>query len=656
MDDIKYIISYIVEKCLQWLYATRKKRFGHRIIVGIILLVLLVLSLALILYILEAFLLYNCIGNNGADFARILSVVVSTVILIILLNWGTGQDNYSEVLLSYYYLISKRKRYQYNWIKIIVILFVIVFLISTLCQEIDIIAQALKFNLPETIIIGFVIISLFIYIPLTECVIDEVKFYRVKSIASIVQFLILLVIYITSMMDMSSDDVGNIYDIMIFAIGQIAFAESAISNYKSMYKKLKEEKKDEVEKYLEFHKVLEELFPLVHKELQKTEIDGNLLYYWKGKSSEKPILLMSHQDVVPAEGEWIHAPFSGDIADGKVWGRGTADTKCTVMAFLEAVEELLAEGFVPPTDVYLASSCTEEWAGDGAPKLVKELQRRGIRLFLLCDEGGAIITEPVGGIPGNFAMVGVFEKGKADVKFTAKSNGGHASAPSKGTPIARLCAFVNEVEKHSPFQKKMLPEVSAMFTSLAPYASFGLKLVLGNMWLFKPLLKAVLPKISAQAGAMLQTTIAFTMQSGSDAYNVIPQEATLGANMRFIPHQGEKESLEIIRNLASKYGLETEIIHSNDYTKPVDIHGEGYRLMEQVIAQTFPGLPSSPYVMTGATDAQFYSPVCDNCIRFAPVVYGPEQMKGMHGLNECMEYNCLPGAVQFYKNLICAEK
>jgi len=251
MDDIKYIISYIVEKSLQWLYATRKKQFGHRIIVGIILLVLLVLGLALILYILEAFLLYNCIGNNGADFARILSVVVSTVILIILLNWGTGQDNYSEVLLSYYYLISKRKRYQYNWIKIIVILFVIVFLISTLCQEIDIIAQALKFNLPETLIIGFVIISLFIYIPLTECVIDEVNFYRVKSIASIVQFLILLVIYITSMMDMSSDDVGNIYDIMIFAIGQIAFAESAISNYKSMYKKLKEEKKDEVEKYLE---------------------------------------------------------------------------------------------------------------------------------------------------------------------------------------------------------------------------------------------------------------------------------------------------------------------------------------------------------------------------------------------------------------------
>ena len=412
----------------------------------------------------------------------------------------------------------------------------------------------------------------------------------------------------------------------------------------------------EEEKFLGFHKVLEELFPLVHEELERTVIDGNLLYYWKGKSSEKPILLMSHQDVVPAEGEWLHEPFSGDIADGKVWGRGASDTKCSVMAFFEAVEELLREGYTPECDVYLASSCTEEWAGDGAPKIVEELKRRGVELFIVCDEGGGIISEPIGGIKGNFAMVGVFEKGKADVKFTARSTGGHASAPAKNTPIARLAAFVNEVETHTPFKRKFLPEVSAMFARLAPYAPFGLKLVMGNLWLFAPIMKPVLGKISAQAGAMLQTTIAFTMQSGSDAYNVLPQEATLGANMRFIPHQGEKESLEIIKALAAKHGLETEIVHSNDYTEPVDINGEAFKLVEKVIGETFPGLPVSPYVMTGATDAQFYQPICPSCIRFAPVIYGPEQMKGMHGLNENIEYNCLPGAVSFYQNLIKAQK
>ena len=412
----------------------------------------------------------------------------------------------------------------------------------------------------------------------------------------------------------------------------------------------------EEEKFLGFHKVLEELFPLVHEKLERTVIDGNLLYYWKGKSSEKPILLMSHQDVVPAEGEWLHEPFSWDIADGKVWGRGASDTKCSVMAFFEAVEELLREGYTPECDVYLASSCTEEWAGDGAPKIVEELKRRGVELFIVCDEGGGIISEPIGGIKGNFAMVGVFEKGKADVKFTARSTGGHASAPAKNTPIARLAAFVNEVETHTPFKRKFLPEVSAMFARLAPYAPFGLKLVMGNLWLFAPIMKPVLGRISAQAGAMLQTTIAFTMQSGSDAYNVLPQEATLGANMRFIPHQGEKESLEIIKALAAKHGLETEIVHSNDYTEPVDINGEAFKLVEKVIGETFPGLPVSPYVMTGATDAQFYQPICPSCIRFAPVIYGPEQMKGMHGLNENIEYNCLPGAVSFYQNLIKAQK
>ena len=194
----------------------------------------------------------------------------------------------------------------------------------------------------------------------------------------------------------------------------------------------------EPERFERFHAQLAQLFPLVHEKLERTVIDGNLLFYWRGKAHDRPIVLMSHQDVVPAEGTWSHAPFSGDIADGKVWGRGASDTKASLMAFFQAVEELLAAGYEPANDVYLSSSCTEEWAGDGAPKLVAELKRRGVRPFLVCDEGGGIITEPIGGIPGNFAMVGVFEKGKADVKFTAKSTGGHASAPGRHTPIARL--------------------------------------------------------------------------------------------------------------------------------------------------------------------------------------------------------------------------
>ena len=404
-----------------------------------------------------------------------------------------------------------------------------------------------------------------------------------------------------------------------------------------------------------FHRVLRELFPLVHEKLEVTDIDGNLLYYWRGRSREKPILLMSHQDVVPAGGEWKHPPFSGTIEDGKVWGRGTADTKCSVMAFLQAVEELLREGYTPDCDVYLSSSCTEAWGGDGCPKLVEEIRRRGVELFLVMDEGGGIIREPIGGIPGNFAMMGVFEKGCADVTFTARGKGGHASAPPKNAPIDRLSAFVKDVNGY-PFKRKLLPEVSAMFTRLAPYGSFPLKLVLGNLWLFGPVLKLALPAISPTAAAMLRTTVAFTMSSGSEAFNVLPRSATVGANIRLIPHQGLEKTLSILEKLAKKHDLEMTVVSSNDYTEPVDIQGEAFRAVEAAIAATFPGLPAVPYVMTGATDARFYQAICPSCVRFAPVIYGPEQMAGMHAPNENIEYNCLPGAVRLYKNLIKGQK
>ncbi len=413
----------------------------------------------------------------------------------------------------------------------------------------------------------------------------------------------------------------------------------------------------EVEKFRGFHKVLEELFPTVFAACEKVDIDGNLLLKWPGKSSENPILLMSHMDVVPAEGQWTHEPFSGDIADGLVWGRGAGDTKCSVMAFYQAVEELLAQGYVPSCDVYLASSCTEEIGGDGAPKLAAWLKEHGIHLAMLCDEGGGIINDPIPGVPGNFAMIGVFEKGYGDVKFVARSSGGHASAPGKNTPIPRLAGFISQVEKHNPFRVEFSQQVEAMFTRLAPYASsFGLRLVMSNLWLFKPVLKKVMPAISAQAAAMLQTTIAFTMQQGSDGYNVLPQEASICANLRFIPHQGTDESLAILEELAKKHGLEMEVLYRGYPSPAVDINGAPFKLTERTIHEIFPGIGVSPYVVTGGTDARFYKDVCDHCIRFSPMVYGPKQMAGMHGLDETIACNALQGAVDYYKAIIRAQE
>lgn len=406
-------------------------------------------------------------------------------------------------------------------------------------------------------------------------------------------------------------------------------------------------------KFYEFHEILEELFPNVHKTCEKHVFHGSLLYKWSGKSSQNPILLMSHQDVVEAGGTWEHEPFSGDIdADGKVWGRGTVDTKGSLFCIFTAIEELIEEGYEPEVDVYIGSSCTEEWSGDGAPETVAYLKEQGIELALVLDEGGMIIEEPIAGVKGTYGMVGVVEKGYGDVKFTARSNGGHASAPKKNSPLVRLGKFMVDAEKHSPFVNKFSPTMEEMFRRCAPNMDFGMKVIFANMWLFKPLLEKVLPSINAAAGAMLHTTLAFTTAKGSDGLNVLPQEAYVTGNMRFSHHQANEESIAAIRERAKKYDIETEVICQHAPCPIVEYHSEAFKMVEETAKEMYPGIGICPYIMTGGTDARFYSGISKNCIRFAPLYINGQQYGSIHGLNENIYQGTLPMGVDFYKGII----
>ena len=112
-------------------------------------------------------------------------------------------------------------------------------------------------------------------------------------------------------------------------------------------------------KFDAFHEYLKETYPLVHKHLTLEHTgQAGLLYHWKGtgKSGAAPLLLMAHQDVVP-EGDlekWTYPPYSGTIADGKIWGRGSSDCKSNLIRQLEAVEALLEKGYEPDYDLYLS--------------------------------------------------------------------------------------------------------------------------------------------------------------------------------------------------------------------------------------------------------------------------------------------------------------
>ena len=408
---------------------------------------------------------------------------------------------------------------------------------------------------------------------------------------------------------------------------------------------------EDLSEFYKLHAVMEEQFPLLHKNLEKEVFSGNLLYRWKGQdASKKPILLMGHQDVVPASNEgWRVDAYSGAVINGNLYGRGCLDCKSTMYVELQAVEELLEEGFVPPCDVYLSYSINEETGGDGAAAAVRLLKERGIDLALVLDEGGAVMEAPVVGMDRDYAVIGITEKGYMDLKITARGKGGHSSTPPRNTPAARLFAFANEIERKRPFKKALIPESAEMFAAMAPSFTFPLRLILGNIWLFKPLLMVLMPMVSPFGEAVMSTTCCFTMMRGSDAANVIPKEPYLVANLRTSVHQGCAESLAVMKKYADKYDLDIEVIMQRDASPVSNIHSREYAYVCECIRKQFPDVGIAPYIIMGGTDCRHFHALTENALRFAPVRMTNAQSASCHAVDENVTLSALAEGVRFFK-------
>ncbi len=407
------------------------------------------------------------------------------------------------------------------------------------------------------------------------------------------------------------------------------------------------------ELFLELRRVMSELFPKVFAAATMTVIEGNsLLFRIKGQASDKPVVLMGHQDVVPAGEGWTHEPFGGEIKDGKIWGRGTMDCKGTVYSEFQAVEELLSEGYVFKQDVYLACSDCEEVFGHGAQATADYLAAQKVKPFIVLDEGGVVLDEPFKGMDKPYCVIGVYEKGYADVKFTAKGAGGHSSTPPKNTPIARLAAFVNEVEHKVNFDKKLDNVAEAMLTAFAPSLKGALGFILGNLKIFKPLLVKVLPKFSGYGNALLGTSLVFTQQGGAEAPNVIPTEAYVIANIRHSLHQNSASTFAILEKIAKKHNVEMTVLNSREASPAVDINGEGFKYVYQCCRDFFPQYGAAPYIIMGGTDCRYYQGVCDNAMRFTPLFLTSKQLAAMHAMDENVNIDSVAGAVGFYKHFL----
>lgn len=409
--------------------------------------------------------------------------------------------------------------------------------------------------------------------------------------------------------------------------------------------------------FAEFRKVLKEEFPAVHTVCEVIRPGGDesdaLMFRWKGKSSSRPMVLMAHQDVVPAVGgDWKYDPYSAEVADGKIWGRGTMDCKNTLYCTIRSVNELIEEGFVPEQDVYLTYSDNEETSGHGAAYCRDWLVAHGVKPAVAVDEGGAIVERAFPGMTKPFAMVGIMEKGYCDLKFIARSKGGHSSSPPKHTPFARLAEFINYCETHDIFGRRMSAPAKAMLEGLSDGLTGALKFVTKHAGAFAPLIVGVLPKLTPFGAALLGTTMTFTMAQGSAAPNVIPQEAYVIANLRFAPGDRSADCIAKVRAIAARYDIETEVQTVREHSPVVDVTSADYKYFTDTMRKVFPDVGVAPYLIFGGTDCRTMQEITPCAIRCTPCRLTQQQLDSMHASNENIDIESLAGGVRFFKEFI----
>ena len=413
------------------------------------------------------------------------------------------------------------------------------------------------------------------------------------------------------------------------------------------------------EEFRGLHEYLEQTFPKIHSTLTKELVgDYSLLYTWKGRDeSLKPILLMAHQDVVPVEADtvanWEQPPFEGRITEEHIWGRGAMDDKFALLGIMEAVEMQLERGFKPQRTIYLAFGHDEEIGGHGgAAKIAELLRERNVELEYVLDEGLAITDGVLPDISRPVALIGIADKGYLSLELSVQVESGHSSMPPPQTAIGVLSTAVSKLEERQmPASIEGVQRQTLKY--IGPEMPFGKKLVMANLWLFKPLVERKLSS-TPSTNAGIRTTTASTIIGAGLKENILPSKARAIVNFRILPGDSIDRVMAHVAEVVNDSRVQVNRFGSsnNEPSAISNINSEGFKIIQQTIRQVFPEVLVAPALCVGGTDSEHYEKLSSNIYRFSPLRLRPEDMKRLHGINERTSVKDYVGSVRFYYQLI----
>ncbi len=410
----------------------------------------------------------------------------------------------------------------------------------------------------------------------------------------------------------------------------------------------------------EFIAAVQRLYPLVHESLEREIVAGHsLLYRWRGAETGDPLVLMAHYDVVPVvESEWRHPPFAAEIVgegrDAELHARGAIDDKGSLVAILEAVEALLADGLTPRRDVWLSFGHNEETAGGGARAIVETLRERGIRPALVLDEGGAVVDGVIPGVTVPTAMVGVAERGVMTLVLTVREGGGHASTPPAMPATARLARAIGRLHRH-PFPRRIADPVRAMLATIAPHSPQPLRVVFRHLSVTAPLVAAVFSRLGAEMNAVVRTTAVATELSGAPGENVLATTARASVNIRLLHGDTVASAAARATRVIADDRVEVEVRHGTDPSPISPWQGEAWRRLATAVAEALgDDIVTTPYLQLGASDSRWFTAISAHVYRFTPFHLTRAERDALHAHDERIRVEVWQRGIGFYRALIAA--